>query len=393
MRKKYCVILALGFCLALAVDGCKNLVCDWSGAKYQRIVLCQAPLEADSTLVAETKSGSISVAGGDVADCNVIATICVRAATEQQAQEIAEQVEIQLERADKTLTVKAREPAEKSKCAISISYNITVPRQTNIECASLYGAIKIANISGNATGKTGSGSITAENVEGSAQLNTSYGSIACKDVSGENIRLKSGSGKITAENIKGSAQIDTNYGSITCKDFSGGNIRLKSSSGEIKLLKASFGDCDVRTSYGSIVSDEVTGKLVKLGSGSGNITATKSSATTTNVSASYGSITCREIISDELTAETKSGNIDITCSESAPAGIAANVVTSYGSINFVAPPNFSGQVEVVTNYGSIRNELVMTTTTEVSKKKVMGAVGAGKGMLRLQTAGGSIKIK
>ncbi|GAI19749.1 unnamed protein product, partial [marine sediment metagenome] len=277
---KYCTVLTLGFCLCLLliVTGCDIQIDDWGKAKYERTVQRQAPLAPGSTVVAKTSFGSVTITGADVTDCNVVAQIRVQAPTEQEAREIAEQVKIKLESVGQTLTVKAEKPPKKRRRSISISYNITVPRQTNVECASSYGAIKLTNIDGNVKGKTSSGSITAENIQGSAQLNTSFGSITCRNISGDNIKLKSSSGSIRAENIKGSAELDTSYGSITCRDISGGDIKLKTSSGNIKLSKASFGDCDVHTSYGSITADELKGSLLKLHSASGGINVMDASA-------------------------------------------------------------------------------------------------------------------
>ena len=250
MKKKYCTVLTLGFCLCLLliISGCDIQIGDWGKAKYERTVQQQAPLAPGSTVVAKTSFGSVTITGADVTNCSVVAQIRVQAPTEEEAQEIAEQVKITLEPVGQTLTVKAEKPPKKRRRSISISYDITVPKQTNVECGSSYGAIKLSNIDGNVKGKTSSGSISAENIQGSAQLDTSYGPVTCKNISGDNIKVKSSSGAINAENIRGSAELDTSYGSITCRDISGGDVKLRTSSGKIKLSKASCTDYDVHTS-------------------------------------------------------------------------------------------------------------------------------------------------
>jgi hypothetical protein len=251
--KKNCWIipaLSLWVCSLLIVTGCDIRTGNWMQAKHDRTVQRQAPLAAGSTVVARTSHGYVTITGADVTDCSVVAEICGRAPGEQEAQELAEQVKIELETVGNTLTVKADKPPKKRRRSISISYNITVPRQTNIECASSYGKIKLTNLNGNVNGKTSSGSITAENIEGSTVLDTSYGSVDCRNISGDKFTVKSSSGSITAENIKGPAELNTSYGPITCKDISGGDVKLKTSSGTIRLSNASFGDCDAHTSYG-----------------------------------------------------------------------------------------------------------------------------------------------
>jgi len=280
MKKNYMIVLALGLCLLLAISGCVIEIGNWPRAKYEKTISLQAPLESGSTVVAKTSYGSITVVGANTADCNVVATISVQAPTEEEAAEIAEKVNIHLEPAGKTLTVRADKPHVKNNRSISISYQITVPVQTNIECASSYGSIELADTSGY------------------VKAHTNYGSIDC-------------------DRINGQIQADT----------------------------------------------------------------------------SYGSVDCREIISDELTADSNYGNIDIEYSDSAPAEIRAHVSTSYGSIDFTAPPGFAGQVELATNYGSIQTDLPIVVKGKISSKRIEGTIGEGNGMLSLKTSYGSIRIR
>ncbi len=380
-------------CLLVIISGCDIQIGDWGQAKHEITVQRQALLSPGSKLYVETSSGSITITGGDVTECSVIARICGRVPTKEEAQLLAEQVKIELETIGDTLTVKADKPPRKNRCSISISYDITVPKQTSIECTSSYGAIELANIEGQTSGKTSSGSIEAKNIDGSVNLDTSYGSVNCRNITGDNITVKSNSGSITAEIIKGSAQLTTSYGSITCTDMSEGDVKLKTSSGTIKLSNASFGDCDAHTSYGSIVSDELKGKSIKLHSGSGSISVTESSADTTNLSTSYGRITCRQITTNEITAKSGSGNLDISCSDSTPNEIVADLVTSYGSIDFAAPQDFTGQVDLSTSYGSIRTNRPITINGQISKKKLQGTIGEGNGKLHMQTSSGSINLQ
>jgi len=392
--KNYKTILTLGcVCLFSIAAGCDIQIGDWGQAKYDRTVQRQAPLPAGSTLVAKTSLGFVTITGADVTDCNVVAEISGRAPTDEEAQELAEKVEITLETVGDTMTVKADKPTTKHNRSISISYTITVPKQTHVECASSYGAIKVSGINANVRGNTSSGSVAAENIEGAVSLDTSYGSVKCRNISGGELAVKSSSGSITAEGIKGPTRLNTSYGSITCRDVSGGDVQLKSSSGAINLTKASFGDCDVHTSYGSIDADELKGDSIKLHSDSGSVHVTTASADTVGISTSYGRITGRQITTNDLTARSGSGNLDVDCSQATPADITASLVTSYGSIDFTPPPGFAGQVDLSTSYGSIRTSRPITVSGEVSKKQLKGTIDEGSGKLHLQTSSGSINLK
>lgn len=355
MKKELLVAAAL-LCPQLIFAGCDMRMGGWSQAKYERTVERQAPLLAGSKVIARTSSGSITITGADVAECSVVAEICGRAPTEEEAQELAEQVEIRLEEAGETLTVKADKPPTSNNRSISISYDITVPKQTNVECSSSYGSIKLAQLKGSVNGKTSSGTVTAENVEGTIDL-------------------------------------DTSYGSITCRNISDGDIKLKTSSGTIKLFDASFGVCDADTSYGSINAERLDGDSVGIHSGSGGINMADTVAETADISTSYGRITCRQITSSDIKAKSSSGSIEVICSGATPADISASLVTSYGSIEFAGPPHFAGQVDISTSYGSVRTALPITISGQVSKKKLKGTVGEGNGKLYLHTSSGSINIK
>lgn len=282
MKKNYTIVLALGLCLCtlLAVSGCVIHIGDWPRAKYEKTISLRAPLESGSTVVAKTNYGSITVGGANTADCSVVATIRVQAPTEEEAAEIAEKVKIHLEPAGKTLTVRADKPHVKSNRSISISYQITVPIQTNIECASSYGSIELADTSGY------------------VKAHARYGSINC-------------------DSINGQIQVDT----------------------------------------------------------------------------SYGSVDCREIISDELTVGSSYGNIDIKYSDLGPTEIQADVSTSYGSIDFTAPPGFTGQAKLATSYGSVQTALPIVVKGKISSKRIEGTIGEGNGMLSLKTSYGSIRIR
>lgn len=281
MKKDYFAKASLGslLCLLMLLAGCCINIGGWGCAKFERTDELSAPLSAGSTLAAETSFGSITVTGADVTDCHVIAKICVQAPTEEEAAKIAEKVKIKLVPEGKTLTLKVEKPHLKNNRSVGVSFNITVPEQTNIDC------------------------------------HTSFGSIELDD-------------------INGSVNAETSFSSVNCDNIQG-LIHLKTS---------------------------------------------------------YGSITCRNIISADITATSSFGNIDIDCSSSTPPEINANIVTSYGGIDFTTPPAFAGRVDLQTSFGSIKTNLPITVKGDLKKQRIKGTIGDGNGNLRLKTSFGSIKI-
>lgn len=224
MKKKYSIASAIGFYFYLLVitGGCVVRIGDWPRAEYEKTIEVQAPLESGSTLVADTSYGSITVRGADTTDCSVLATIRVQAPSEVEAAEIAEEVKIELEPAGKTLTIIADMPQLKNYRWIRISYQITVPAQTNIECANSYGSIE------------------CENINGLIRADTSYGDVKCRKIISEKLNVSSSYGSIDIEYsdlapAEIQADVSNSYGSI---DFTAppgftGRVELSTSYGSV----------------------------------------------------------------------------------------------------------------------------------------------------------------
>jgi DUF4097 and DUF4098 domain-containing protein YvlB len=373
--------------------GCALQIGGINQAQSNRTVTRQAPCAPGSTLDVATQSGSITISGTDSNECSVTARIVAYAPTEEEAQELAEQTEIKLDSADNTLKIRADKPHLSTNRSIAISYEITAPRRLNVLCLSDFGSLSTTSLQGNIKGKTGSGSIKAGQIDGPVDLDTSFGSIDCKNIAGPTVLLHSNSGSITAADLKGEAKMVTSFGSITCNTFAGTTLDLKTDSGRIDISDAACRTCLAVTSYGSLACNRVKGDTVKLRSGSGGLDLAAIEAPGLDISTSFGSIKAREITTAKLTAGSGSGGIDIVCTPATPPDLTAEVKSSFGSIDFTAPPGFRGQVELRTDFGSIHTALPVTVSGNLDKKKVVGTVGEGKGLLRLQTGSGSISLK
>lgn len=210
MKANYFTKVSLGclLCLLAVVAGCCINIgrCGWNRAKYEREVHLSAPLAAGSLFAAETHNGSIAVTGTDAADCNIIATIKARAASEEEAKELAEKVKVKLEPFGNKLAVKIEKPAFMTNKSVSVNLNVTVPERSDLELTTHNGAIRIANITGGVNGTTHNGKVIAEQVSGSTELRSHNGRIICKEVSGE-MKLKTHNGKIIAAYSKSASPV------------------------------------------------------------------------------------------------------------------------------------------------------------------------------------------
>jgi len=328
----------------LSVAGC-IVVHDgeWDGgpwshrARYERTVELQHPMSSGATLVASTASGSIDVSGQDTDQVQVTATIQARAATEEEAQELAEQVEIRFQETGNRLEIKADRPTLHHN-RISISYVITVPRQASIECESASGSLKLKDLTGNVNARTASGSVEAARIKGAARLHSSSGSVHCETVSG-------------------------------------GDVDLDTASGGVRLSDASeVGTCRAHSSSGSVRIQHVQADSIRMDSGSGGVTG-------------------EDINCARLNAGSGSGHVSVAFSHSAPNNVVADLGTGSGSINVVLPPGFAGRVDLSVASGSVHVAQPVTVQGDIGRRHIRGTIGQGDGSLSAHTGSGSIDVR
>jgi DUF4097 and DUF4098 domain-containing protein YvlB len=289
-------------------------------------------------LAASTASGSIEVTGQDTDQAQVIATIRARAASEEEAQELAEQVQIGFQEAGARLTLKVDRPSLGRRRSISISYNITAPRQSHLECESASGSLKVRDLTGNVRAHTASGSVEAARIQGAARLHSASGSVRCESASG-------------------------------------GDLDLDTASGSVRLSDAlDIGTCRAHSSSGSVRVQHVRAESIRLDSGSGGVTA-------------------EDIHCTRLNAGSGSGNVSVAFAPSAPNNLVADLGTGSGSVTAVMPTGFAGRVELSTGSGSLHIDLPVTVRGEIGRRRITGTIGEGAGSLTAHTGSGSIHIR
>jgi DUF4097 and DUF4098 domain-containing protein YvlB len=184
-----CMLIASVICVC--AEGCIPT------AKYERIVQLTEPLPADSSFEAQTHNGYITITGTDAAECNLTATITARADTEENAQMLAEAVEIKLIASGNKLTAKIEKPELAPDECICVDLDVTVPNQTSTDLATHNGALNIENLTGRLNGTTHNGTIACKKVAGNTQLQTHNGEVICEEASGD-IKLRTHNGNAKA---------------------------------------------------------------------------------------------------------------------------------------------------------------------------------------------------
>ncbi len=211
---------------------------------------------------------------------------------------------------------------------ISISYEITVPENTQLRSSSGSGDQTVSDISGPLETNAGSGTVKISSIGGGARAKTGAGSIEADGVHGS-LYAHTGSGSINASNIAGGFDGQTGSGNLMFEQSAPGSVHAETGSGGLELrnvkgsLQAQAGSGDVR------VEGEATGEwMVRTGSGSVQLKLPENA-------------------SFDLDAHTGSGSIDLSHPVEVQGSIGRKEVK--GKVKGGGVP-----IEVQTGSGSIR---------------------------------------
>jgi len=106
----------------------------------------------------------------------------------------------------------------------------------------------------------------------------------------------------------------------------------------------------------------------------------------------FGRVVCRQTTSQSIVAKSSFGSMDITCSEACPPDINANVETEFGKVRFKAPPDFQGDIDLGTEFGSTKTAIPIVRG-DLSYSSKRGSTGEGKGKVSLHTSFGSVRLR
>jgi hypothetical protein len=140
---------------------------------------------------------------------------------------------------------------------VSIDYDITTPKGTNLEASSGSGDLRISDLGGSLKANTGSGSIDANGLSGRVGLETGSGDIRAEMSSAPDVKAQTGSGSIRLQGVNGGLFAETGSGDIEIVGQPGSNWKLETGSGSVTLNTgggAKF-SLDATTGSGSIHSD------------------------------------------------------------------------------------------------------------------------------------------
>ena len=118
------------------------------------------------------ENGSIEIIGADRKDILVISKIQAQAESANEAKELASGIRVEI--GD---DIRADGPSTRWRSSWSVSYEIHVPRKTNLDLTANNGGISIENVDGRLEFETNNGGISLTGVSGNVRGSTSNGGL------------------------------------------------------------------------------------------------------------------------------------------------------------------------------------------------------------------------
>ncbi len=191
------------------------------------------------------------------------------------------------------------------------------------------------------------------------QLSTDDGDITIEHINGD-IDIKTDDGSVSLARIVGDIKVRSNDGSVNIQEFNS----------DVNLQRAGW--IDIQTDDGSVTMSRVVGDI--------------------KVRSNDGSTRVQEV-SGDVNIQSDDGRITVVYSEDAGGVCNISLVTDDAAIDLTAPANFSADVEVITNDGSINTDLPIKVTGKLGKSGIKGTIRTGEGRLYIKTDDGSIRIR
>jgi DUF4097 and DUF4098 domain-containing protein YvlB len=141
---------------------------------------------------------------------------------------------------------------------VSISYDVQVPKQTEVSASSVSGSESIRDVAGPVHAGSVSGSLRVQNIVHEVRLSSTSGTVEVENC-GDDVHATSVSGSVTVSTAKGDVVAHSVSGDVQVNN-PGGRVDTGSSSGSI----------DVRGAGGDVKAHATTGRLTVQGNPSGN---------------------------------------------------------------------------------------------------------------------------
>lgn len=141
---------------------------------------------------------------------------------------------------------------------ISIDYDVTLPRSSNIAATTGSGDMEIQDVGASLKAQTGSGSIRANGIQGQATLGTGSGDVELHHAGPGDVKAETGSGSLRLYGVSGALRASTGSGEIHVDGQPSTDWKVSTGSGSIQLAlgNSAHFNLDADTGSGTIHVDQ-----------------------------------------------------------------------------------------------------------------------------------------
>ncbi len=318
-------------------------------------------VSGDIVLIIRNTSGLIEIEGAEVDRITIDATKHVRATDQEEAEEVADHIEIRVDKNGNKISIETRylkmrkAPGtflEKllgtgSDSFGSVDYKLIVPSNCEVDVENISGDIKISRLEMDCHITGSSGTIDISELNGRIDLETVSGRVELADIVGD-VDIAGTSADVLFGSLKGNVDIRATSGKVNGQYLSG-SVTISVTSGSIDISNL-YGDARIKSQTGGIRIQQEAGSL-------------------------------------ELF--TRTGNVDVQTELDSTRDF--YVETESGRINFNVPETASGAVKLETVSGSINTELPLSIR-QFTKSKLVGNFGGDGPRIYLMTSSGDITL-
>jgi len=263
-------------------------------AKITRTVEKTFAVQAGGNLKADTQGGDITIKTSDSPEVHVAVKQVIHASSEKEADELLAKLTLTLEQSGNDVIAAAKyEKRSSGKWfgnwpPVTVSFEITVPKNYNLKLDTSGGNISVASLTGNVHARTSGGDLKFDRIAGDIDAGTSGGNITLKEGTAT-AQLRTSGGDIEIDRAGGPTEVSTSGGNIKINSVaqlisattSGGDVRavitdplkqdtLLSTSGgnvEVEMVKGAGFQLDASTSGGDVNASGLTITIEKGGTG------------------------------------------------------------------------------------------------------------------------------
>jgi DUF4097 and DUF4098 domain-containing protein YvlB/uncharacterized membrane protein HdeD (DUF308 family) len=384
--------------------------------KFTDPVYMTSNLTSDSKVEIVNSYGNVKVTGGDGPSVRATLSKGVRAWSEDDAREIADQIKLVVNQTPNGLQITTNRDQVNQQFTTDIQ--LEIPSSLLLSITGSYGAVSVNGMDNNLAIKASYGKAQVGDISGDVKLDLSYSDVEVSNIDGflaitgakraqvsdvdGGVDLQASNSNVDLRGIRGSVKLDAPFCRITAQDLESGG-ELKTEHGNVKVIRSAdiniyAPKSDVRAESirdGLRVSSSNSDIVLRLIEGEAVITAQQSSVTADEVhgpieiATSHGGVTIKNF-RDTVRVQTSYRDVSLVAANEPTRDI--EVENSHGEIKLSIPDSSRFQLDAVSENGQVK-QTGFNSTGQKPLDRLLAVFGLDGPRIKLRTSYKDISIQ